>query len=159
MSNLTHSQIWSAIDALAARYDMSASGLAKAAGLDPTTFNKSKRGGIDGKLRWPSTESISKTLNATGADFEEFTSLGSKSAGRAGYSRVIPLLGMSQAGNAGFFDEAGFPAGQGGEEIPSQGVGIEQVYALEIAGVAMIPVYRDGDRIVVSPAASVRRGD
>ena len=159
MSNLTHSQIWAAIDALAARYDMSASGLAKAAGLDPTTFNKSKRGGINGKLRWPSTESISKILNATGADFEEFTSLVSKSAGRAGYSRVIPLLGMAQAGSAGYFDEAGFPAGHGWEEIPFPEVADEHAYALEITGESMMPVYRDGDRIVVSPAASVRRGD
>jgi phage repressor protein C with HTH and peptisase S24 domain len=159
MSNLTHAQIWSAIDALAARYDMSASGLAKAAGLDPTTFNKSKRGGINGKLRWPSTESISKILNATGADFEEFTSLVSKSAGRAGYSRVIPLLGMAQAGSAGYFDEAGFPAGHGWEEIPFPEVADEHAYALEIAGESMLPVYRDGDRILLSPAANVRRGD
>ena len=40
---LTHAQIWSAIDRLAARASLSASGLAKRAGLDPTTFNKSKR--------------------------------------------------------------------------------------------------------------------
>src|ERR1700749_199389 len=159
MSNLTHSQIWSAIDALAARYDMSASGLAKAAGLDPTTFNKSKRGGINGKLRWPSTESVSKILNATGADFEEFTSLVSKSAGRAGYSRVIPLLGMAQAANSGYFDEAGFPVGHGWEEIPFPEVADEHAYALEITGESLMPVYRDGDRIVVSPATNPRRGD
>ena len=64
---LTHSQIWGAIDALAARHGLSPSGLAKLAGLDPTTFNKSKRGGANGKLRWPSTESVSKVLRATGA--------------------------------------------------------------------------------------------
>ena len=40
---LTHAQIWTAIDRLAARADLSASGLARRAGLDPTTFNKSKR--------------------------------------------------------------------------------------------------------------------
>ena len=72
---LTHSQIWRAIDALAARHGMSPSGLAKQAGLDPTTFNKSKRGGADGKLRWPSTESLSKVLAATGASLEEFVAL------------------------------------------------------------------------------------
>jgi phage repressor protein C with HTH and peptisase S24 domain len=156
---LTHNQIWAAIDALAARYGMSASGLAKAAGLDPTTFNKSKRGGANGKLRWPSTESISKILNATGANFEEFTALVSRSAGRAGYSRSIPLLGMAQAGSAGYFDDAGFPAGQGWDEIPFPEVADEHAYALEISGESMMPVYRDGDRIVVSPSASVRRGD
>ncbi|MGL4443960.1 MAG: helix-turn-helix transcriptional regulator, partial [Alsobacter sp.] len=34
---LTHGQIWTAIDAIAARYGLTASGLAKRAGLDPTT--------------------------------------------------------------------------------------------------------------------------
>ena len=48
---LTHPQIWRAIDALAARNGMSPSGLARLAGLDPTTFNKSKRGSANGKLR------------------------------------------------------------------------------------------------------------
>ena len=45
------------------------------AGLDPTTFNKSKRGTANGKLRWPSTESLAKVLAATGASFEEFAAL------------------------------------------------------------------------------------
>ena len=40
---LTHADIWNAVDRLAARAGLSASGLAKKAGLDPTTFNKSKR--------------------------------------------------------------------------------------------------------------------
>jgi phage repressor protein C with HTH and peptisase S24 domain len=77
---LSHRQIWSAIDALAARYSMSVSGLARRAGLDPTTFNKSKRAAGDGRLRWPNTESISKILEATGCSIEEFMSLVSNSA-------------------------------------------------------------------------------
>ena len=40
---LTHAQIWTALDRLAARSGLSASGLAKRSGLDPTTFNRSKR--------------------------------------------------------------------------------------------------------------------
>ncbi len=64
---LTHSSIWSAIDALATEHGLSVSGLARRAGLDPTTFNKSKRISRDGKPRWPSTESVAKILNATGA--------------------------------------------------------------------------------------------
>ena len=40
---LTHAQLWIALDRLAARAGLSPSGLAKAAGLDPTSFNKSKR--------------------------------------------------------------------------------------------------------------------
>ena len=32
-------------------------------------------------------------------------------------------------------------------------------YALEISGDSMLPVYRDGDTIIVSPGAALRRGD
>src|SRR6266404_5715861 len=52
---LTHGQIWTALDRLAERSGLSPSGLAKSAGLDPTTFNKSKRITSDGRERWPST--------------------------------------------------------------------------------------------------------
>ena len=48
---------------------------AKAAGLDPTTFNKSKRITVEGRPRWPSTESISKALTATGTTLQNFVAL------------------------------------------------------------------------------------
>jgi phage repressor protein C with HTH and peptisase S24 domain len=156
---LTHKQIWSALDALAAKNRLSPSGLAKLAGLDPTTFNKSKRGAPTGKLRWPSTESISKVLAATGASLEEFVSLISHEGGARAHVRLVPLVGMAQAGSRGFFDDAGFPAGSGWDEIPFPDLSDEHAYALEITGESMLPVYRDGDRIIVSPAANVRRGD
>lgn len=72
---LTHEQIWNAVDALAKSKGYSASGLAKQAGLDPTSFNKSKRHSPDGKPRWPSTESISKILDVTDMDMAGFTAL------------------------------------------------------------------------------------
>jgi phage repressor protein C with HTH and peptisase S24 domain len=153
---LTHKQIWSAIDALAARNGLSPSGLAKLAGLDPTTFNKSKRGDATGKLRWPSTESISKVLAATNATLDEFVSL---VEGVAARTRLVPLIGMAQAGSRGYFDDAGFPAGTGWEEIAFPELADEHAYALEITGDSMQPVYRDGDRIVVSPLTTPRRGD
>lgn len=70
---LRHADIWRAIDALASSHGMTASGLARRAGLDPTTFNKSKRITRDGKPRWPSTESVSKILQATESSLDEFT--------------------------------------------------------------------------------------
>jgi phage repressor protein C with HTH and peptisase S24 domain len=156
---LTHLQIWRAIDALAMRHNMSPSGLAKLAGLDPTTFNKSKRGTANGKLRWPSTESIAKVLAATGASLDDFVALvGETSSGRR--SRMVPLIGMAQAGTAGYFDDAGFPAGSGWEEIAFPELADEHCYALEITGDSMLPVYRDGDRIIVAPSSdNLRRGD
>jgi phage repressor protein C with HTH and peptisase S24 domain len=153
---LTHKQIWTAIDALAARHGLSPSGLAKNAGLDPTTFNKSKRSAANGKLRWPSTESVAKILAATGASLDDFVALIETHKSR---TRMVPLIGLAQAGAGGYFDDAGFPVGAGWEEIAFPELADEHAYALEITGDSMIPVYRDGDRIVVSPSTNARRGD
>jgi phage repressor protein C with HTH and peptisase S24 domain len=154
---LTHAQIWAAIDALAERHGFSASGLAKRAGLDATTFNKSKRTSPDGHQRWPSTESIAKILDATGASVDEFMQLLSPFAAAA--QRPMPLIGFAQAGHGGFFDDGGFPVGQGWDEVNFPAIDDRQAYALEVAGDSMLPAYRDGDRIIVSPSAPVRRGD
>ncbi len=154
---LRHSDIWNAIDRLARDRGLSPSGLAKKAGLDPTTFNKSKRKTRDGKERWPSTESISKVLQATGASLNEFIAYVG-GLGTAAYQN-IPVIGFAQAGTAGYFDDAGYPSGGGWEEIPFLNVGDPHAYALEVSGDSMEPVYRDGDVIIVSPAAETRRGD
>ena len=153
---LTHSQIWTALDRLAARSKLSPSGLAKRSGLDPTTFNKSKRITPDGRARWPSTESLAKALSATSVSIESFVSLIGESNGAA---QAIPLIGFAEAGASGYFDDAGFPLGKGWDEIAFPGVTDERAYALEISGDSMLPTYRDGDVIIVSPAAPVRRGD
>ena len=155
---LTHGDVWRAIDRLAQEYRLSASGLARRAGLDPTTFNKSKRVTREGKNRWPSTESVAKVLAATGATMNEFVSYIGDGAG-AGVYRNIPLIGFAQAGSEGFFDDAGYPAGGSWDEIPFPGFSDPRAYALEITGDSMAPVYRDGDIVIVSPEASIRRGD
>jgi phage repressor protein C with HTH and peptisase S24 domain len=166
---LSHEQIWGALDRLAERHDLTPSGLARRAGLDPTSFNKSKRLSADGRLRWPSTESIAKVLEATRSSMEEFMSFmrpqGSFSTLPDGafppQGSSIPLLGFAQAGAGGFFDDGGFPAGQGWDVVefpaaPSQKAG---VYALEVQGESMMPLYRDGDVLIVEPGAQVRRND
>jgi phage repressor protein C with HTH and peptisase S24 domain len=153
---LTHNRIWAAIDQLAESHGMSASALAKRAGLDPTTFNRSKRVAADGRPRWPSTESIAKILHATGASLESFLDLVS---GSPKPNRAVPLIGMAQAGAGGFFTDAGFPVGEGWDEVNLPAVDDEHAYALEISGDSMLPLYRAGDIVVVSPSAEVRRGD
>ncbi len=155
---LSHAHIWAAIDRLAKRYQLSPSGLARRAGLDPTTFNKSKRIAPDGRRRWPSTESLAKILEATNASFDEFLILMNNGEGSLPQRRV-PLIGFAQAGGGGFFDDGGFPLGGGWEEVDFPDIRDENAYALEIAGDSMLPVYRDGDTIIVSPAAGIRRGD
>jgi phage repressor protein C with HTH and peptisase S24 domain len=164
---MKHEDIWRALDTLAAEYGLSASGLARRAGLDPTTFNPSKRKLTDGRPRWPSTESVAKVLEATGADLEAFTALvtGARAlpgGGRASASvtgRRIPLIGLAQAGSDGFFDDGGYPVGGSWDEVGLPEINDPHAYALEISGDSMEPVFRDGDVVVVSPSAPIRRGD
>ena len=153
---LTHDQIWTALDRLAERAGLSASGLARKSGLDPTTFNKSKRVTADGRQRWPSTESIAKALAATASSFDAFVQLIGDGARTV---QSVPLLGLAQAAGGGAFDDDGAPAGKGWDEFGLPAGDDEQAYALEIAGDQMQPVYRDGDVLVVSPATPIRRGD
>lgn len=155
---LKHSDIWRAIDALAHNHGFPPSGLAKQAGLNPTTFNQSKRITTDGKQRWPSTESIAKILRATNSTFGEFVvNLGE--AGSLGVFRNVPLIGFAQAGQDGFFDDAGYPVGGAWDEIPFPGMADDHAYALKISGDSMEPAYRDGDTVIISPEASVQKGD
>jgi phage repressor protein C with HTH and peptisase S24 domain len=162
---LSHERVWAAIDALAARYSLSASGLAKRAGLDSTAFNKSKRQSADGRPRWPSTESLAKIIEATNSSLDEFFSLIEDRPARPAarplpaQSSTVPLIGFAQAGAGGFFDDAGFPAGQGWDLIELPAAAGEGSYALEVQGDSMLPLYRHGDMLVVQPNAVVRKGD
>ncbi|KQT84915.1 DNA-binding protein [Methylobacterium sp. Leaf465] len=155
---LSHEQIWTAIDRLAERHGFSASGLARRAGLDATSFNRSKRIGPDGRKRWPSTESVSKVLAATGASLDEFLRL---IEARDGPPRtMIPLIGMTQAGAGRLFTDEGMPTGgPGWEEIEFPDLADDRAFALEVQGDSMAPLYRDGDVVIVSPTAGVRKGD
>ena len=153
---LTHDQIWTALDRLAERAGLSASGLAKRSGLDPTTFNKSKRITPDGRERWPSTESVAKALTATNQSIDHFVQLIGDSTRAV---QTVPLLGFAHAAGSGHFDDGGYPSGKGWDEMALPSVDDEHAYALEIAGDAMKPAYRDGDVIVVSPGTPIRRGD
>lgn len=151
---MRHNDIWRGIDGLAAQNSLTPSGLAKLAGLDATAFNPSKRQSKDGRLRWPSTESVAAALEAVGAGFDDFARLVEGQRGS-----VAPLLGFAEAGRDGYFDDSGFPAGDGWDEVRFPGLGDETVYALEISGDSMQPAFRPGDRIIVAPSAAIRRGD
>jgi len=154
----SHKHIWSAIDALAARYGHSPSGLARAAGLDPTTFNKSKRLGPQGRLRWPSTESLSKILVVTGASIEDFVALLSRGGGKAP-SRMVPFLKLKDLAKKKAFDGDGKPALKAWERLSFPDLNDDTALAIEVSGDAAAPVFRDGDVVVVSPTAELRKGD
>src|SRR3979490_2245012 len=110
---LTHGQVWTALDRLAERAGLSPSGLAKRSGLDPTTFNKSKRITADGRERWPSTESVAKAPAAPHSSIDTFVQLIGDTARTV---QSLPLLGFAQAGAGDHFDDSGFPAGKGWDE-------------------------------------------
>lgn len=158
---LSHRAVWDGIDAIARRHGLSPSALAKLAGLDATAFNVSKRVSKDGRERWPSTESLAKILEATGESFDAFL------YGTGSYfqqpafvpHQTVPLLGLAQAGAGGFFDSSGFPVGQGWDEVRLPNAEDNGTYALEVSGQSMVPLYREGDRVVVSPTEQVRRND
>jgi phage repressor protein C with HTH and peptisase S24 domain len=152
---LTHTQVWAAIDALAKQQGLSASGLAKKAGLDATCFNKSKRVKANGKPRWPSIEIIAKVLQACNKDARYFAALATTT------QPTIPVIGLGQAGIEGFWNlDSGYPAGQGWDEFSLQELlKNNRLYAVEVSGDSMAPLYRDGDIVVVDPDQKVRRND
>ena len=154
---LTHSQIWTGLDRLAARAGLSPSGLARKAGLDPTTFNRSKRMTPQGRSRWPSTESLAKSLMATGTSMETFVQLIDDPARSS--SHGVPMIDFAQATTDSHFDDSGHPAGKGWDELAFPAIADDSAYALRIVGDSMVPIYRDGSVIVVSPAATVHKDD
>lgn len=155
---LSHSRLWKAIDGLARSEGISVSALARRAGLDATSFNPSKRFGPGDppRPRWPSTESLTRILEATGLSLGDFAALAHDAPER---SSTIPMLGMAQAGQDGFFDDAGLPIGDGWEqtELPRPR---DTLLSLRVTGDSMAPLYREGDRVIVDREASdVRKGD
>ncbi|WP_421938135.1 S24 family peptidase [Pelagibius sp.] len=126
--------------------------------MDPTTFNKSKRITKEGKQRWPSTESLAKVLNATGASLGEFVSLIEAQDGSAGLRR-LPKLRFAQAAQPGYFDATGRPVRAQWEETSFPDIADPHAYALEVTGEGLLPVYRHGDLVVVSPETRAAQGD
>lgn len=150
---LTHKQIWAAIDALAEREGTSASGLARRAGLDATTFNRSKRQNDKGQLRWPSTESIAKVLGATGVGIDEFLSL--RKPTERGFLPCRVLKGPV----SGWFSSEGRPLAPGWDEVAFPCLDDVESFGIEIAGKGFLPFYRDGDILILTPSPHPRRGD
>jgi len=156
--SLSHAQVWKAIDGLARREEISVSALAVRAGLDATSFNRSKRFGPGDppRPRWPSTESLSRLLQAVGVSLGDFATMAQDTPRRPA---TAPMLGLARAGEDGFFDAAGLPTGDGWEqtELPQPK---DTLFSLRIDGDSMVPLYREGDRVLVDrDATRVRKGD
>lgn len=153
----THDGLWSAIDNLAASLGTSTSGLAKRAGLDATSFNKSKRIGIDGKPRWPSTESIARVLASNQLTLSEFLLF--LPADEAHPVPSIPLITFKEAARKNSFDEHGFPNSKKMDAIQFPDFDISTIFALEMSDDKYAPLYRNGSTLILSPTAPLRRFD
>lgn len=161
---MKHEDVWRALDTLAAEKGLSPSGLARAAGLDPTTFNRSKRSSRTG-LRWPSTESLSRVLHATGASLEAFTALvgGARALAtirhQRGGLRHLPVLPLSRLGEGGLFDEAGHPVRESWDETEVLQPADLHGYAVRVDSERLEPAFRDGGTLIVSVDVPCRPGD
>lgn len=156
---LSHEKIWKTIEILARNHGYSASGLARKAGLDPTTFNKSKRTSPDGKPRWPSTESLARVLEATGESLGGFVALmesGGEAAPPGGMR--LPLATLDASGGTGLGPQ-GLPVGKPRTLDPFSTGGGAPVQVFEVTGRAFEPTYKDGALLIVAPGAPLRRGD
>ncbi len=157
---LTHEQIWRGVDRLALRNGLSPSGLAKRAGLDPTTFNKSKRVTQDGKQRWPGTESLSKILEATQSNLADLVSLIDEVPATQPKPPDFKFrsIRLSQITDASF-DKSGFPEDSGWEEVDFPSIDDPRAYIVELDKDAAHHFCRPGSFLVISPSSSVRRHD
>ncbi len=157
----THAEVWRGIDRLAAHHGLTASGLARRAGLDPTAFNPSKRITKQAKPRWPSTESLAKILDATQTPFASFVAMMADQSinGAQPVGQRVRCVAFDQLQRDALFDEAGFPIGDQWDEIEFPSLDDGHAYAVEVRGDAMTPLYRDGDLLIVSPTANIRRRD
>ena len=170
---LQHGDVWRGIDRLAAKHGLSASGLARRAGLDPTAFNPSKRITREGRPRWPSTESVAKILAVTGESFSSFVQLtGAAGSSGAGFddamggrlaarpaARPLPIIALERLSENECFSNDGQPKGDGWGRMSFGTINDRGAFAIEISGRDLDPIYRDGDVVVVSPSAEIRRGD
>ena len=158
---LSYFEIWTGIDRLAESLGLSPSGLAIRAGLDPTAFNKSKRVGPDGRKRWLSMESLDKVLKATQTSFMDFLALAGEEVPSAPTQKKvvgIPLLEEKDLLKTEFIGNDGEPINvHKWNTLPFPMD--KDIYALEITSSQAMPVYRKGDRLIVSTTAEIRTGD
>ena len=150
---MKYDQIWEAVDKLAEVNGLSPSGLAKKAGLDATTFNKSKRVRQNGKKRWPSLESINKIIAACNISFDDFYHLiddencEAPTPGQAN----LPCFELSNFATDSLEQKASFP-------VQFPGI-YSELYAVEIDGKTAEPVYQAGAILIIAGDAEIRRGD
>ena len=151
-----HASIWTGIEQVAIRYQLSLAKLAQIAGLNPTAFNSSKRIAPNGRPRWPSTESVSRALEAVGCSFVDFAIM-VESLGQI--QPQLPTLGLSEIDLEESFLDNGKPIKNRWRSEPFVATNDPDSYALLIDSDLKAGVLKRGTRLIVSPAASVKPGN
>ena len=85
-------------------------------------------------------ESIAKVIEATGVTIEELFEPIRAGEAAAWRAATVPLMGFARAGAGGFFDDAGFPVGEGWERVELPGGAREGSYALRVQGDVILRV-------------------
>ena len=153
---MKYEQVWDAVDKLARAHGLSPSGLAKKAGLDATTFNKSKRIRPDGKKRWPSLDSINKILDACNVTFEQFYSLIDEGL-TPEMMNAVPYINYSRLGSEKEIrDNRLVTDGWKRMHFPDSS---SNLYAIDIDISDFEPFYRTGSSIIVSKNGEIRKND
>ncbi|WP_245418019.1 hypothetical protein [Cohaesibacter celericrescens] len=141
---LSHDTIWNAIDRLASQKNLSPSGLARLAGLDSTSFNPSKRVKLNGRPRWPSTESIAKILSVTDTSasvFFDYTSdvVAKTPNGEADVCLCRDILTHKPVALCSI--------NQRGKKTESEA---NLIFTLRVKGTHFMPFYQNGSHLLLS---------
>ncbi|NHN89140.1 helix-turn-helix transcriptional regulator [Acetobacter conturbans] len=164
-AQVTPASIWTAIDRIALEKGFSPSGLARAAGLDPTALNPSKRHAPDGRTRLPRMETIMALLGTADMSLVEFSVLlegdreteTQETSPAAARLRFAPL---SRLGSDSLFDTAHLPVSHLWAEVASPFVDTGPYdYAIRLDTAAYEPVFRRGSLLLASPDSMIREQD
>lgn len=152
---MKYENVWDAVDKLAKKHGLSPSGLAKLAGLDATTFNKSKRMRPDGKKRWPSLDSINRLLEIFNISFEQFYALSAGEDDKENGS--IPFIKLSELPAQITPDMKKIVSHNWNKVLFPDFK--DALYAIEVDHNNFSPFYRIGTLLVVSENSDIRKSD
>ncbi|KDE19355.1 transcriptional regulator [Acetobacter aceti 1023] len=158
-------RIWHALDTLAQERGMTPSGLARAAGLDATTFNPSRRQTGNGVWRWPALPSLLRALDVLRVSLAQFEAKAwgyapSDTAAESHTPRFMRCLPLSWLQQEGVLDSAGLPAGGLWEQEETFfTLSSPSAYMLRVDTESMEPTLRLGCSLVVQPALCPRGAD
>ncbi|GAA3668256.1 MULTISPECIES: helix-turn-helix transcriptional regulator [Acetobacter] len=163
---IAQSQVfWHTLDMLARERGFTPSALARAAGLDATALNPSRRVGAGGVMRWPSLPTLLRVLDVLQVPLAVFA----RSVAGEGLNPTMPdegggllrTLAYSMLQQTGVFDQYGLPCGPVWEHeaSPGQWWGEPDAYVVRVDTDGMEPVVRDGGAVVVVPSLPLREGD